>query len=77
MLPNFKIKYTNGTVKIIPSILSRSPPWPGNIFPVSFIFAIRLKYETIRSHDWLINEEIKIKNSINKFRLIPYGSKLR
>ena len=65
MPPNFKIKYTNGTVKIIPSILSRSPPWPGNIFPVSFIFAIRLKYETIKSPDWLINEEIKINSDSN------------
>ena len=41
---------------MIPSTLSRTPPWPGNNLPVSFILAFRLRYETNRSPDWLIKE---------------------
>ena len=41
--------YENGIAKIIPSILSSKPPWPGNILPVSLIFAKRLKYEIVKS----------------------------
>ena len=32
-----------GNAKIIPSILSKIPPWPGINFPVSLIFEILLK----------------------------------
>ena len=41
-----------GIAKITPSILSSIPPCPGKIFPVSFIFANRLKYEIIKSPNW-------------------------
>ena len=41
--------YANGIAKTMPSILSNKPPWPGNIFPVSLIFDMRLKYETTKS----------------------------
>ena len=59
--------YANGMAKRIPSILSNKPPWPGNIFPVSLIFANRLKYETVKSPIWLTKETIKINNNKNKF----------
>jgi hypothetical protein len=36
-----------GTAKIIPSNLSKTPPCPGNILPVSFILAFLFKNETI------------------------------
>ena len=39
------MKYENGNAKIIPSTLSKRPPWPGIIFPVSFILDNLLKYE--------------------------------
>ena len=38
-----------GIAKIIPSILSKKPPWPGNKFPVSFTLALRFKYEINKS----------------------------
>ena len=63
--------YENGTAKIIPSILSNNPPWPGNIFPVSLIFAKRLKKEIIKSPNWLISEIIKIINNVKKLYPIP------
>ena len=44
-----KTKYENGKANIIPSILSKSPPWPGIISPVSLILDNLLKYETIIS----------------------------
>ena len=49
-------KYAKGTAKIIPSTLSNKPPWPGNNFPVFLIFDILLKYETVKSPIWLIDE---------------------
>ena len=44
-----KIRYDAGMAKITPSILSRMPPWPGKIVPVSLIFARLLKNEIIKS----------------------------
>ena len=40
----------------MPSSLSNIPPWPGKIFPVSFILAFLFKYEINKSPLWLINE---------------------
>jgi len=55
----YPIKYE----KITPSIRSNNPPWPGNIFPVSFIFCFLLKKEIIKSPIWFI---VEIKNMIKK-----------
>ena len=49
---------------MIPSTLSRMPPWPGNNLPVSLILAFRLRYETNRSPNWLINEISKQKKRL-------------
>ena len=49
----------------MPSILSKKPPWPGKIFPVSFNLAFLLKKEIIRSPIWLTNEINKISKIIN------------
>ena len=56
------MKYENGNANIIPSTLSSIPPWPGNILPVSLIFAFRLRYEINRSPTWL-TKEIKTINT--------------
>ena len=37
------IRYAIGNAKIMPSILSKRPPWPGIILPVSLIFDDLLK----------------------------------
>ena len=60
-----KIKYEKGNAKIIPSILSNKPPWPGINLPVFLILESLLKYEITRSPNWLI-VEIK-KEKINKW----------
>ena len=36
----------------MPSTLSKKPPCPGKKFPVSFTFALRLKYEKNKSPSW-------------------------
>ena len=41
---------------MIPSTLSRIPPWPGNKFPVSLILAFLLINEINKSPSWLISE---------------------
>jgi len=56
----------NGIANIIPSTLSKTPPWPGNILPVSLIFAFLLKKETNRSPNWLINEIKKLNKILFK-----------
>ena len=58
-----------GKAKIIPSILSNNPPWPGIMLPVSLIFDNLLKYETRISPNWLIDEikKINIKKLIKYF----------
>ena len=62
-----KIKYEKGNAKIMPSILSNKPPWPGINLPVSLILESLLKYEITRSPNWLI---VEIKNEkINKWVL--------
>ena len=38
-----------GIAKRIPSILSSTPPWPGNRSPVFLTFALRFKNETNKS----------------------------
>ena len=38
-----------GIANKIPSILSKTPPWPGNIFPVSLILAFLFKNEINKS----------------------------
>lgn len=43
---------------IKPSILSKIPPCPGRIFPVSLIFSFLLKYEIIKSPTCAIIENI-------------------
>ena len=53
--------YEKGNAKIIPSILSSKPPWPGIIFPVSFIFDNLLNNEIIISPNWL-TDDTKKKN---------------
>ena len=58
-------RYVIGITKIMPSILSKKPPWPGKIFPVSFNLAFLLKYEIIKSPIWLTNEINKINKIIN------------
>ena len=59
--------YENGIANIIPSNLSRNPPWPGNKLPVSLILAILFKYETNKSPSWLTKET----NNTNVTKLIP------
>ena len=49
-------KYKVGTAKIIPSILSSKPPWPGIKLPVFLTPAFLLKYEIIISPTWLTVE---------------------
>ena len=65
---NFITTYANGNAKIIPSTLSKRPPWPGIILPVSLIFDNLLKYEIMISPSWLIVEMNNIK--IKKGKLI-------
>ena len=55
--------YKVGTAKIIPSILSSKPPWPGIILPVFLTPAFLLKLETIISPVWLT---VEIKTVIKK-----------
>ena len=45
-----------GTPNIIPSTLSKIPPWPGSRFPVSFFFAFLLRSEKNKSPIWQKNE---------------------
>ena len=47
----------------IPSTLSKTPPCPGKIFPVSFNFAFRFKYEKNKSPNW---QPIEVKIEIIK-----------
>ena len=56
--------------KIIPSNLSNNPPCPGIIFPVSFIFESRLKYETVKSPIWLTVEINNIIISVSREKLL-------
>ena len=57
----FKI-YTIGKAKIIPSIRSNRPPWPGKMFPESLTLFSLLKYEINKSPNWHDSEIIKEKN---------------
>ena len=43
------------------SILSKIPPCPGSIFPVSFILSNLLKYDTMRSPIWADKDNIIAK----------------
>ena len=52
---------------MIPSNLSRTPPWPGNKLPVSLILAFLFKKEINKSPIWLINEIISINKIFLKF----------
>ena len=49
----------------MPSILSKKPPWPGKILPVSFKLAFLLKYEIMRSPIWLTKDMNKINKIMN------------
>ena len=49
----------------MPSILSRTPPWPGNISLVFLTFAILFNKEINKSPAWDVNE-IKIVIIINE-----------
>ena len=60
----------NIRTKIKPSILSRTPPWPGKILLTSLIFNFLFKYEMYKSPNWQIIEIVKpvIKNlTLKKF----------
>ena len=46
---NFNAKKPNGNPKNILSNLSKTPPCPGKIFPVSLIFAFLLRKEKNKS----------------------------
>ena len=45
-----------GKPNIIPSILSRMPPWPGSKLPVSFFFAFLFRREKYKSPSWQKSE---------------------
>ena len=57
------IKNPNGNPKNIPSNLSRIPPCPGRMLPVSFIFAFLFKYEKDKSPNWQ-PIDVRIPNKI-------------
>ena len=61
--------YANGKAKIIPSVLSSKPPWPGIIDPVFFFFDFLLKKEIIKSPIWLTVDisNININSSLPKW----------
>ena len=44
----------------MPSILSNTPPWPGNKSLVSFTLALRFKKEINKSPNWDIQERAKV-----------------
>ena len=50
----------NGIAKIIPSTLSKKPPWPGKISLVSLTLALRLRYEINKSPNCDINDVTKV-----------------
>ena len=64
------IKYIKGITKIRPSILSKIPPCPGKILPVSFTFASLLKYENSKSPNW-DNKQTENVN-INRIKLCKF-----
>ena len=57
--------YINGKTKIIPSILSKIPPWPGINDPVFFILDNLLKKEIVKSPHKLTKEANMTKTSIS------------
>ena len=62
LINNYQAK---GIANIIPSNLSSNPPCPGNNFPVSLIFALRLRKEMNKSPSCEIDETIIIINIIS------------
>ena len=52
-----------GIANNIPSILSRTPPWPGNKSPVSLTLALRFKYEMNKSPNWHESDTIIVNNN--------------
>ena len=56
-----------GIAKIIPSILSKMPPWPGSKSLVFLTFAFRLRSEMNRSPSCVIKDiKIVIASMLNK-----------
>ena len=58
-----------GIPKRIPSTLSKIPPCPGKIFPVSFIFAFLFRKEKKRSPIWHPREVNKERPKIFKLNI--------
>ena len=55
---------------MMPSTLSRTPPWPGRRFPVSFILAFLFKKEKNKSPVWQKNDVIILVNIVTKLIFI-------
>ena len=52
--------------KLMESYLSKRPPCPGNIFPVSLILSNLLKYEIVKSPAWATIEKIMVNKKYLK-----------